>query len=216
MKHSYATLEAKKLVPADNNPQHMAPATYAALKAAINEDDGLLDDPVVWKDGKKYRIVSGHHRVKALAEAGKPIHCKVINDPQADELWYRRRVLSANRVHGEPEDEVLRRYLLETFAVVDIKPHDFFVDLGFSAQEVQAYLNTDDVLDLARQSAEPQPTAADGSIALPSGIKQVSIFIPVADYPVFMHKCAELMAKNKSLASITEVVLFAIDGAMKA
>lgn len=143
MKHSYRTVDPKDLIPATENPQTMKPAIFSALKAAVEEDGGLLDDPVVWNDGGKLRIVSGHHRVKALSEKGLPCHVKVIEDERADERWYRRRVLSANKVRGETDEEAMQRYLAGAFADLELDQEGqrhFFDDLGFNMVAISAYL----------------------------------------------------------------------------
>lgn len=134
---THRKVDPKKLVPADDNPQRMAPETFAALKAALAQDTDTIDEPAVWLDASgKLRIISGHHRVRAAIELGWPkISVKVFSDPKLDERWYRRRILSVNRTHGDPDRDALRAFI-ETS--IDVKGlHAFLADTGYSDKEIE-------------------------------------------------------------------------------
>lgn len=122
---------------------------FSALKSALAADVDTIDDPAVWKDGDRYRIISGHHRVKAASELGwSEVSVKVFDDPACTELWYRKRLLSVNKTHGDPDDEAVRRFL-ETSIDIGITDHldfdvkDYMNDSGYSSEEIALYIASD-------------------------------------------------------------------------
>lgn len=216
MRKTYAEVDPKTLVPADDNPQKMSVAMFTALKAAIAADNGTVDDPVVWKDHKlgKMRIISGHHRIKACSELGQKVSVKIIDDSTADEVWYRKRVLSVNKTHGQPDDEVIRKFLEKTFAIEGVDVNAFFEDTGYNAKEIQAYLAHDD-LDLARQklSDEDKAAAANEMTSANTVVRMVQLFFTNESHPVFMADVQAWM-KITGAQSITDAVASAVKDAV--
>lgn len=210
MKFRYDALDPAIILPADKNPQKMSPAIYGALKAAVEEDQGLLDDPCVWFDGERYRTISGHHRIKALVEAKQPVHCKIFEDPACNEVWYRRRVLSANRTRGESDDALLRAFLQDTFQVTGVDQRDFFQDLGFNSQEIQAYLAAQDDGDLGRHMKLDTDPPAPPKVVDPDAIKTLSLFFAHKDYPAFMRKAVDIMEKT-GFPNMTDALVYCLD-----
>jgi DNA modification methylase len=93
------------------NPQVMTDSEYEGLKESIRDKGFLLDDPVVWEYAPdKYRIISGHHRIRASIDVGiKELNCKVlegINQETADLL-----TIEANRRRGHLDDKLLNEYI---------------------------------------------------------------------------------------------------------
>lgn len=220
MNSYFAQIDPSTLVPADDNPQTMPKAIFKALKDTIKNDNGMIDTPAVWKDGDKYRIISGHHRVKALvANKIKEESFKVFDDPACDEKWYRRRILSVNRTHGEPDEALLREFIHKSLEMDDIGRAEFFEGLGFDYNEINAYtadMDGDDILASLDEieGEEDFEDVEEVSLAAGNNIKQVALFFQVSDYPKFMEMAAVLMKRQKT-ASLTDVVRDSVAKAYK-
>lgn len=93
------------------NPQAMTEKEYAGLVKSIKSKGFILDDPVVWEyDENKFRIISGHHRIKAAIECEyTELNCKVIAG--ITEKQARLLVIEANQRRGELDTLNLERYL---------------------------------------------------------------------------------------------------------
>jgi DNA modification methylase len=111
VKKSNKMLYLETLEETTGNPQVMTDSEYEGLKESIRDKGFLLDDPVVWEyEPEKYRIISGHHRVRASIDVGiKELNCKVlegINQETADLL-----TIEANRRRGHLDDKLLNEYI---------------------------------------------------------------------------------------------------------
>jgi hypothetical protein len=108
--------EVKKLVLSElketiGNPQEMTQTEFDGLVKSIKKKGFILDDPVVWeyKPGE-YRIISGHHRIKAAAIAGyNELNCKIIND--ITEKQARLLVTEANTRRGKLNGLKFEQYI---------------------------------------------------------------------------------------------------------
>jgi hypothetical protein len=96
-------LEGQKI-----NARHMDKKTFDNLVRNIKRDGKLESVPLVYRKGDKYKIISGHHRVKAAIEAGIEHIVVMITRPQSrDEVVYKQ--LSHNGLVGKDDMELLRK-----------------------------------------------------------------------------------------------------------
>src|SRR4051812_42522304 len=87
------------LVDSENNPNEQDEATFDRLPEGVRAE-GVDEPPIIvpFKDGK-YKIISGHHRVKAARAAGiKLIPC-VIKDTW-DEDRQKMEIVNRNNLRG--------------------------------------------------------------------------------------------------------------------
>lgn len=95
----------------EGNPQEMSKKEFQGLVSSIKEKGFILDDPVVWehKPGE-FKIISGHHRIKAAQEAGiKELNCKVLTN--LSDKMARLLVLEANKRRGKLNPLNFERYI---------------------------------------------------------------------------------------------------------
>ena len=73
----------------------------------------LFAIPDVWEFSPgEYRIISGHHRIKAAIAAGILEHeCNVIIDPEYTEKQAQLDVLQSNQRHGSFDNDLLREFI---------------------------------------------------------------------------------------------------------
>jgi ParB-like chromosome segregation protein Spo0J len=93
------------------NPQMMSDKEFNGLVKSIKEKGFILDNPVVWEyEQNKYKIISGHHRIKAAMKAGyKELDCKILED--ISEKQARLLVLEANQRRGKLDGTKFERYI---------------------------------------------------------------------------------------------------------
>lgn len=145
MNSYHLRLDPKSLVPADDNPQRMTPTMFNNLKTALAADTDTIDEPAVWKDGDHYRIISGHHRVKAATELGwSEVSVKVFDDPTCNELWYRSRILSVNHTHGDANSQALRDFIERTSYLDDFDIKRFAESSSFTVKDIDTFVNDSD------------------------------------------------------------------------
>lgn len=136
------------LEPTEGNPQEMTVAEFEGLKKSIKEKGFILDDPVVWEyDARKYRIISGHHRIKAALDIGyDKLSCKIISG--VNEKQARLLVLEANKRRGNFNGVQFERFVQDI--LVDYKE----IDLDEINNEIGVILEEakGEILDLQKES----------------------------------------------------------------
>lgn len=108
-------LELKTLKGQEVNARFMRGDMFRQLVANLERDGALTSVPLVRPDGDGFRIISGHHRVKAAVEAGiEHADCMVMDTPITRQQEV-ALVLSHNSLSGEDDPATL----LNLFAELD-------------------------------------------------------------------------------------------------
>jgi hypothetical protein len=127
--------ETRKLILAEltetiGNPQSMTDSEFKGLVDSIKKKGFILDDPVVWEyEPKKFRIISGHHRIKAAIEAGYiELNCKIISG--ISDKVARLLVLEANNRRGNIDNLKLERYIQDVLSDFEIGMDEINNEIG--------------------------------------------------------------------------------------
>ena len=103
-----AVVNPKNLDGQKVNARFMSKEVFENLVRNIKRDGKLESAPLVYQDGERYKIISGHHRVKAAVEAGlKEIIVLVAQPKNRDEVVYKQ--LSHNGLTGVDDLEILKK-----------------------------------------------------------------------------------------------------------
>lgn len=131
MKTTIKNLQLKTLLESAGNPQKMSDKVFTGLVDSIKRKGWYFAVPDVWEfEPGKYRIISGHHRIKAGMKAGLiEQNCNVIIDPSYNEEQARKDLLESNERHGDPDQDLFVDFVTD---IID----DFNVDLDILADEV--------------------------------------------------------------------------------
>lgn len=112
-------LSPKEIKGQDVNARYMLPEKFQQLVRNIKRDNRLESAPLVYHDGEQWRVISGHHRVKASVEAGlDSILCFITTPESRDELTSKQ--LSHNALVGT-DDKVLLQELFNSIRDIDLK-----------------------------------------------------------------------------------------------
>lgn len=213
------TLPISTILPADYNPRkdlQLGDAEYEKLKASI-EKFGYVELVVVNKRNN-YTAVSGHQRLKVLADLGiQEIECVVVD---LDANQEKALNIAMNKISGEWDEPKL------ALLIADLQATDFDVNLtGFDTDEIEALLSlgaerevTDDGFDLdaaLEQAAFVQEgdlwtvgehrllcgdaTKAEDVEYLMGG-KQANLILTDPPYNVAFESASGLKIKNDSMA----------------
>ncbi|MCI7551002.1 MAG: site-specific DNA-methyltransferase [Arcanobacterium sp.] len=132
------TLPISTILPADYNPRkdlQPGDSEYEKLKTSI-EKFGYVELVVVNKRNN-YTAVSGHQRLKVLADLGiKEIECVMVD---LDENQEKALNIAMNKINGEWDEPKL------ALLITDLQAADFDVALtGFNLEEIEQLLSLDD------------------------------------------------------------------------
>lgn len=128
--------------PNPENPNELPEHLYEALVADIRER-GFIQPLLLRREGKRYKLIDGEHRWRAVRELGFEKVPAVISDDEGDEATL--RLLSTNRLRGQfvpirmayvladlaqriPEDELRRRLGMESGEMKDVLRLAAFTD----------------------------------------------------------------------------------------
>lgn len=101
------------------NARYMKPEIFQTLVGNIKTDNRLESTPLVYRDGEKYRIISGHHRVDAAKEGGLEFILVLVTTPKsADEIVSKQ--LSHNSLVGIDDENVLNT-LFQSIENIELK-----------------------------------------------------------------------------------------------
>lgn len=115
-------IDPKELKLLEVNARFMRHEEFMKLVANIKKDGALTSVPFACKDGDKYLVLSGNHRVKAAISAGiEKIQCMVTDDDltRAQKTGIQ---LSHNAIVGEDDPYVLKS-LYESIDEIDWKEY---------------------------------------------------------------------------------------------
>ena len=141
------------VVPWDKNPRGIKEDDFERLKKQINKL-GVYKPLVCYKDGKKYVVLGGNMRIRALKELGvKEVEISLV-DPktEAERIEY---ALSDNDRAGYYEQEQLAELVLPHLK--DLNLEDFRVDVGTT-------LNLKQLLERFGPDLEPREQDLDESL----------------------------------------------------
>ncbi|MDY5273967.1 MAG: site-specific DNA-methyltransferase [Arcanobacterium sp.] len=213
------TLPISTILPADYNPRkdlQPGDSEYEKLKTSI-EKFGYVELVVVNKRNN-YTAVSGHQRLKVLADLGiKEIECVMVD---LDENQEKALNIAMNKINGEWDEPKL------ALLITELQAADFDVNLtGFDTDEIEALLSlgadkevTDDGCDLDAELEQAafveegdlwtlgehrllcgDATKADDVEYLMGG-KQANLILTDPPYNVAFESASGLKIKNDSMA----------------
>jgi len=130
----FKLIPVKDLIPFEHNPQEQSGATFAALVESMKEM-GMAETVMVSGpfENKKYKIVSGHHKVDSAKVLGAPeIPCMVVPPMSDDDLAM--YIVKMNMIRGQLNphrftklfNELRRRY----------SPEELRKKMGISSEAV--------------------------------------------------------------------------------
>lgn len=115
-----AVVDASKIDFLEKNARYMRNETFRNLVENIRKDGGLSSVPFCWKNGDRFLVLSGNHRVRAALEAGVRKILVMFTDR---DLTRGERIaiqLSHNAIEGE-DDPVILKELWDEIEDVNLK-----------------------------------------------------------------------------------------------
>ena len=106
-------------LPQAKNARYFKPATFKQLVANVKKYGHLESTPLVYRDGDKYRIISGHHRVQAAKEAGIEWILVFVDNPASRDVVVAKQ-LAHNALEGK-DDPVILAELFTEIADINLK-----------------------------------------------------------------------------------------------
>ncbi len=132
MKTEIRKLHLKSLKETEGNPQKMDDKTFSGLVASIRKKGWYFALPDVWEyELGQYKIISGHHRIRAAMQAGILEHdCNVIVDKDYNEEQAKKDLLESNERHGQPDELLLTDFVENLIDDYDIDLDSLIDDIG--------------------------------------------------------------------------------------
>ena len=141
---------------APRNANKMEPGKYQALKLSIQKKGFLQPVLVVRLKGavERYRIVDGHHRIKALRELGEVYADAIVADLTPEDI--EALGLGMNRARGELDLSISSDILI-SLGDVGWTPDDLLIT-GFSAGELEDLMHLEaSIQDLVEGLEKEKP-----------------------------------------------------------
>jgi hypothetical protein len=107
LKFKIAVVDPKDVVPQEKNARYMKGEMYNALVSNLKKDGALSSVPLCHLKDGKYICVSGHHRVRAAADAGIQKILIMYYDWDEPRSVEAARQLSHNSLSGEDDPALL-------------------------------------------------------------------------------------------------------------
>lgn len=104
----------------ENNPRYMKRDMFRRLVENIRHDKALQSVPFCIKNGDRFKVVSGNHRIKAAKEAGVEQIIVMIPDREITKDREKAIALSHNAIDGE-DDPLLLKKMYEEIEELDEK-----------------------------------------------------------------------------------------------
>jgi len=120
MPFKVAIVDIDDLILLDKNARYMTHETFANLVENIKKDGGLTSTPFCLKEGSKYKVLSGNHRVKGQRAAGKKKIFILYTDKELSRQEQIAIQLSHNAITGQ-DDPVILKELWEEIEDVSLK-----------------------------------------------------------------------------------------------
>jgi hypothetical protein len=101
------------------NARYFTPEMFQQLVGNVKKDGRLESTPLVYREGEKYRIISGHHRIDSAKEAGLEKILVMITEPQSqDEIV--SKLLAHNAIVGK-DDQTILDELFQSIGDIQLK-----------------------------------------------------------------------------------------------
>lgn len=114
------TIDVKNVEYLEKNARFMTNEMFNNLVENVKRDGQLTSVPLCWKNGEKFRVLSGNHRVKAAVKAGlKEILVLYIDKPLTEQEQIAIQ-LSHNAIEGK-DDPVILKDLWDSIEDVGLK-----------------------------------------------------------------------------------------------
>lgn len=193
-------LELKALQETTNNPQRLSDGVFSGLVGSIRRKGWYFALPDVWEYSPgEYRIISGHHRIRAAIAAGIiEQECNVIVDPAYTEEQARLDVLESNQRHGSFDRSLLRDFIDEMKGA-GIQIADIAEDSGFDMAELEELFNMPSLLD---DLAETDLGIA-GMVREEGNTKSITFSFPREDFEEYV----EPVLRERGKAQMQEDIL---------
>ena len=118
----------------EKNARYMPHEMFRNLVENIRRDGALTSIPFCWKDGERYHVLSGNHRVKAAREAGLTHILILYGEGPITRQEFVARQLSQNAISGK-DDPIILRHLWNEIDDVALK---YYAGLDDKALEQMA------------------------------------------------------------------------------
>jgi|ADurb_Cas_03_Slu_FD_contig_111_237824_length_3313_multi_3_in_0_out_0_4 ParB-like chromosome segregation protein Spo0J len=122
------------LVLLEKNARYMTQDTFGQLVSNIKRDGGLSSVPLCMKEGGKYRVLSGNHRVQAAKVAGLTEVLVMYTDRPLNRQEQIAIQLSHNALVGQ-DDMAILKDLYEELESVDLKQYAGLDDKALKSLE---------------------------------------------------------------------------------
>jgi ParB-like chromosome segregation protein Spo0J len=114
-----AIVSPKDCLAQKKNARYFDAEMFQQLVANVKRDGRLESTPLVYRDGDKFRIISGHHRVDAAKEAGLEKILVLVTSPEnRDEIVSKQ--LAHNAITGK-DDAVVLSELFQSIEDLELK-----------------------------------------------------------------------------------------------
>ncbi len=101
---------------------------------------------------KKFYVISGNHRVQAAIRAGiLDQDCIVIDDSNYNWLQAKKDCVKFNTIHGDPDDQLLGKFINNITDEFDINIDEIVDDLGMNQDEMNKLFQNKDAKDLSNK-----------------------------------------------------------------
>lgn len=143
------TLHLKTLQETSGNPQKMDDKTFNGLVESIRRKGWYFAMPDIWEyEPNKYKIISGHHRIRAAIKAGiLEQNCNVIIDSNYTDEQAKKDLLESNERHGEPDDILLTDFVTDIIDTYDVDIDSLVDEIGIDDSILNNILIKDDEKD---------------------------------------------------------------------
>ena len=130
-----ALVNPKDILPQEKNAHYFVPEKFKLLVNNVKKYGRLASVPLVYKDGEKYRVIDGAHRVESSKEAGLPYILVFVDSPDSkDEIISKQ--LSYNALVGK-DDPVILAELFNSIEDITLK-----IESGLSSELVDISYNS--------------------------------------------------------------------------
>lgn len=115
-----AVVDIEELSLLEKNARYMTNEQFSRLVSNIKQDGGLTSVPFCYKEGDRYKVLSGNHRVMAAKEAGLKQVLIMYTDKEMTKSEQIAVQLSHNAIVGQDDPAILKE-LWSEINDVDLK-----------------------------------------------------------------------------------------------
>lgn len=196
-----AVVNPKDCIGQEKNARYFKPEIFKQLVSNIKKYGHLETVPLVYKEGEKFRIISGHHRVEAAVEAGLEWILVFVDSPESRDVIVAKQ-LAHNSIEGK-DDPIILAELFNSIEDINLKLETGLEseigNIDYSAININMMSSKDIVLFFLPDDYELVEKKLDEITALSSMKPNSEVLLaPLEVYDKFI----ELLMKTKKCKNI--------------